>query len=238
MSAERVLVTGVSRGIGRAIAQRLTAEGYEVVGLSRKPMPDFDGHHRAVDLADPAARDALAAIAAELAPTKLVANAGIVGAEALEDVTDATFEAVMRVNVQSVVWAMQAVVPAMRAAGAGRIVVLGSRAALGKAERAAYAASKAAVAGLARSMALELAPHGIAVNCVAPGPIDTEMFALNQPEGSEARRALLSRVPLGRMGRPEEIAGTVAFLLGRDAGYITGQTLYVCGGYSVGGMGG
>ncbi|MDT8343198.1 MAG: SDR family oxidoreductase [Thermohalobaculum sp.] len=235
MGREHILVTGVSRGIGRAIATRLADDGFTVIGISRRPVPHFRGIHRAVDLAAPDAREALAAIAADFAPLRLIANAGVVEAAPLDGVTSDQFAHAMRVNIESVIWAMQALAPAMRAAGFGRIVTLGSRAALGKAERAVYSASKAGVAGLTRSMALELAPHGITVNCVAPGPIDTEMFAENQPEGSPARAALVARVPLGRMGAPEEVAAAVAFLASDQAGYITGQTLYVCGGYSVGG---
>lgn len=235
MGREHVLVTGVSRGIGKAIAQRLSEDGYTVIGISRRPAEGFRGIHRAVDLGQPEAREALAGIAAEFAPLRLVANAGVVEAAALDAVTPEQFAHAMRVNLESVIWAMQAVAPAMREARFGRIVTLGSRAALGKAERAVYASSKAAVAGLTRSMALELGPHGITVNCVAPGPIDTEMFAENQPEGSPARNALVSRVPLGRMGRPEEIAACVAFLASDEASFVTGQSLYACGGYSVGG---
>lgn len=235
MGRKHILVTGVSRGIGRAIATRLSDDGFTVIGISRRPVPDFRGIHRAVDLAATDAREALAAIAAEFTPLRLIANAGVVEAAPLDGVTADQFAHAMRVNLESVIWAMQALAPAMRAAHFGRIVTLGSRAALGKADRAVYSASKAGVAGLTRSMALELAPHGITVNCVAPGPIDTEMFAENQPEGSSARAALVARVPLGRMGAPEEVAAAVAFLASDQAGYITGQTLYVCGGYSVGG---
>lgn len=235
MGREHVLVTGVSRGIGRAIAARLADDGYTVIGISRRPVAGFAGIHRAVDLAAPEAQRQLREIAEEFRPLRLVANAGVVEAAALGQVTPEQFAHAMRVNVESVIWAMQAVAPAMREAGFGRIVTLGSRAALGKAERAVYAASKAGIGGLTRSMALELAPGGITVNCVAPGPIDTEMFAENQPEGSPAREALVSRVPLGRMGRPEEVAAVVAFLASDEAAYVTGQTLYVCGGYSVGG---
>jgi NAD(P)-dependent dehydrogenase (short-subunit alcohol dehydrogenase family) len=232
----RVLVTGASRGIGRAIATRMADDGHEVIGLSRRPIEGFRGIHRAVDLGHPDAEEALREIGEEFRPTRLIANAGVVEGAALGDVTPAQFAHAMRINLESVIWAMQAVVPAMRDAGFGRIVTLGSRAALGKSERAVYSASKAGIGGLTRAMALELAPHGITVNCVAPGPIDTEMFAENQPEGSPAREAIVARVPLRRMGRPEEVAAAVAFLASDEAAYVTGQTLYVCGGLSVGGM--
>ncbi|MEO1599182.1 MAG: SDR family NAD(P)-dependent oxidoreductase [Pseudomonadota bacterium] len=233
MGRDTVLLTGASRGIGAAIARRLTADGYTVVGLSRGPAEGC-AHHRSVDLTAHTAKAELAAIGAEFGPCRLVANAGIVTLGAVADVSDEDFETTMRLNVQSILWAIQAVVPAMRAERFGRIVTIGSRAALGKVGRASYSTSKAAVTGLTRTMALELAPDAITVNCVAPGPIDTEMYAVDQPPGSPAREAALARVPLRRMGQPEEVAAAVAHLLSDEAGYTTGQALHVCGGLSVG----
>ncbi|MGF1502829.1 MAG: SDR family NAD(P)-dependent oxidoreductase [Paracoccaceae bacterium] len=237
MSRGTVLITGASRGIGRAMVARAAAEGYEVVGVSRARPDGFEGIHYPVDLAQPAARDALAQIAATHTPGRLIANAGIVTVAGIDDVTDAEFEATYRVNVQAVLWAIQACLAPMTDDRFGRIVTLGSRAALGKAGRVAYASSKAAVTGLTRTLALELAPRGITVNCVAPGPIDTEMFATDQPPGSPARAALVGAVPLGRMGTAEEVAHAALHFLSDGAGYTTGQTLHVCGGLSVGGMG-
>ena len=104
----------------------------------------------------------------------------------------------------------------------------------GVANRTAYAAAKAAMLGFTRTWALELAETGITVNAVAPGPTETELFRQNTPTGSEAERRFLSLMPMKRLGRPEELAAAVAFLLPEDAGYITGQTLFVDGGASVG----
>ncbi|MEM8819647.1 MAG: SDR family oxidoreductase [Pseudomonadota bacterium] len=205
--ARTVIVTGASRGIGKAIAARFATDGYDVVGIARGPF-EGPGVQRQVDLNTPAAKAELAEIAAESGALRLVANAGIVTVGAVEEIPDADFEATMRVNVQAALWSVQAVLPAM----------------------------KAAVTGLTRTLALELAPHGITVNGVAPGPIDTEMFATDQPPGSSAREALLSHVPLRRMGSSEEVAAAVAYLASDEAGFTTGQMLHVCGGLSVGGM--
>lgn len=234
MQQETVVVTGVSRGIGSAIAARCAADGYRVIGVARTRPDNFDGIFRPVDLAEPSAKQAFLDIAEEFAPTRFVANAGYVDAKRLEDMTDDGFERTIRVNLQSVVWGMQALSEPMRAAKFGRVVMIGSRAALGKVERVSYSASKAALSGLARSTALELAADGITVNVVSPGPIETEMFAALQPKGSEIRARFMANVPLQRVGRPEEVAAAVAFFLSVDGGFTTGQTLYVCGGLSLG----
>jgi NAD(P)-dependent dehydrogenase (short-subunit alcohol dehydrogenase family) len=117
----------------------------------------------------------------------------------------------------------------------GRVVLLGSRGALGLATRTAYAATKAGMIGMARTWALELAADGITVNVVSPGPIgDTEMFTSVVPKGSEREHAIAAAVPVKRLGRPDDVARAVMFFCHRDNGFITGQTLYVCGGASVG----
>ncbi|MEO1719093.1 MAG: SDR family NAD(P)-dependent oxidoreductase, partial [Pseudomonadota bacterium] len=173
MGRETVLVTGVSRGIGAAIATALTAAGHDVVGLSRTKPDGFQGTHYAIDLGEVSAKEQLHEIADRHAPGRLVANAGIASSADLMTTTDDDFERVQRVNVQSIIWAMQSCAPHMTKDRFGRIVVIGSRAALGKKERIAYATSKAALLGLVRTAALELGADGITVNLVAPGPIET-----------------------------------------------------------------
>jgi NAD(P)-dependent dehydrogenase (short-subunit alcohol dehydrogenase family) len=122
----------------------------------------------------------------------------------------------------------------MRKQGWGRVVNLSSLVVLGVAHRSTYAAAKSAMISFTRTWALELAEAGITVNAVAPGPVETEMFRENTPAGSEAEKRFLSMIPMKRLGKPNELAATIEFLLSDDAGFITGQTLFVDGGGSIG----
>jgi 3-oxoacyl-[acyl-carrier protein] reductase len=129
----------------------------------------------------------------------------------------------------------QAALPGMKQARFGRIVLLSSRAALGAPTRTVYSATKAGIIGMARTWALELAPFGITVNVVAPGPIgDTEMFASVMSPDSDRAKTLARSIPVGRLGRSTDVARAVTFFSSPDADFITGQTLYVCGGASIG----
>lgn len=233
---EAVLVTGASQGIGHAIAVRLVRDGFRVVNLDRRPPADPVGEHVEADLADRAATAAaLAAIVARYRVTRLVNNAGIVHPGLVEDATRADLDAVMTVNVAAAIQCAEAVLPAMRAAGFGRIVNISSRSAIGKALRTVYAASKAALHGLTKTWALELGPAGITVNAVGPGPVATELFARVNPPHSPRTEAIRRAIPVGRLGTPDDIAGAVRFFLDRESGFVTGQVLYVCGGMTVAG---
>jgi 3-oxoacyl-[acyl-carrier protein] reductase len=230
------VVTGGSAGIGRAICETLLGEGRRVVSLDRAPAGFL--HPRLttleVDLADrEATRTAASAVAALHAPTILVHNAGVIRPALLADVKLGDLDALVELHLASAIQLVQAMLPAMRAARFGRVVLISSRAALGAATRSAYSATKAALLGLARTWALELAADGITVNVVAPGPIRTDMYHAVVPAGSEQDLRLAASIPVGRIGEPGDVARAVAFFADPANGYVTGQTLFVCGGSSV-----
>jgi 3-oxoacyl-[acyl-carrier protein] reductase len=228
------LVTGASKGIGLALAQRLSRDGYHVVGLARQSTPDFPGTLVPVDLADTSATDAvLADLVTRFSFDGVVNNVGLVRPQRLGAVELTALEEVMRVNLHPALQTVQALLPGMSARGWGRIVNISSLTVLGSVERTAYAAAKAALVSFSRSWALELATTGITVNAVSPGPTETELFRANNPVGSEGERRYLAGVPVGRFGTPDEIAAAIAFLLSEDAGFITGQTIHVDGGASI-----
>ena len=234
MAKNTVLVTGASRGIGHAIASRCMADGYEVIGLSSQASDDMPWQHYGVDLAGQDATSLLSDIITKHRPCRFVGNAGVLINGRLEDVKADDFNRLMRVNLLSLMESTQLLQPIWREEGFGRVVLIGSRAALGKENRVLYGASKAGVTGLGRTLALELAPHQVTVNVIAPGPIATDLFEHGQPVGSPARIKIEASVPLGRVGKPDDIANATSFLLNDATGYITGQCLNVCGGLSTG----
>lgn len=236
MTQYTTLVTGVSRGIGRAIADALIADGHTVIGLSRTP-PDntFRGIFHRVDLTDrTAAAEMLAAVTAEHQVDNLVNNAGGGFHAPIEEITLDQLDKTVALNLAQLIQCTQACLPAMKAKGRGRIVNIGSRAALGKAGQSVYGGSKSNVHGLTRTWALELGKHGITVNSIAPGPIATDLFRKNNPPESPRTKAIVNGILVGRMGEPEDIAGAASFLVSDRASFITGQTLFVDGGLTVG----
>ena len=234
-TAPVTLITGGTKGIGRATADRLARAGHHVIGIARAAAADFPGELHLADVGDEEAlRRVLAEITGRHRVDNLVNNAGLNRLQPLAEIRVEDFQRVLDVNLRAALLCTQACTPTMIARGRGRIVNLGSRAQLGRVGVSSYSAAKAALVGMSRSWALELAPHNITVNVVAPGPIDTEMFRRNNPPDRPRTQAILDRVPVGRMGRPEEVAAAIAYFLSDDAGFTTGQTLYVCGGLSVG----
>lgn len=233
------VVTGGSAGIGRAICQDLLAQDYEVLSLARRrcDLAHPRLHSIEVDLCDRAATtQAAQEMAQRFAVTTVVHNAGAIRAALLPEVKLEDLDALVELHLGCALQLLQAALPAMRAQRFGRVVLLSSRAALGCATRSSYSATKAALHGLARTWALELAPAGITVNVVAPGPIRTDMFHALAPAGSEQERALSAAVPVLRLGEVADVVRAVRFFTAADGGFVTGQTLYVCGGSSVGGL--
>jgi len=230
------LVTGGSAGIGRAICETLLGEGRQVVSLDRAPATFAHPQLTSitVDLADrEATRKVAAEVAANHAPTTLVHNAGAIRPALLADVKLDDLDALVELHLGAAIQLVQALLPGMRERRFGRIVLISSRAALGAATRTAYSATKAALLGLARTWALELAADGITVNVVAPGPIRTDMYHAIVPAGSEQDTRLAASIPVGRIGEPDDVARAVAFFAAPANSFVTGQTLFVCGGSSV-----
>jgi NAD(P)-dependent dehydrogenase (short-subunit alcohol dehydrogenase family) len=236
MSKRTFLVTGATKGIGRALSNRLAAAGHHVVGLARRTDdPTFPGTLVSVDLGDRSATEAsLEALTARFAFDGVVNNMGFVRLAGVGEIDLDDLEASFRINLTPAVQTMQAILPNMRKQGWGRVVNLSSLTILGVAQRSAYAAAKAAMVTMTRTWALELADAGITVNAIAPGPVETEMFRENTPAGSEAEQRFLSLIPMKRLGKPDELAAGIEFLLSEDAGFITGQTLFIDGGGSIG----
>ena len=239
------LVTGSSRGIGRAVALELAREGYDVCVnyLQHREaaeslvsqLREMGGEAIAVqaDVADSrAVEDMVRQTEDALGPvTLLVNNAGISWYGLFQDTDDSTWDRVLAVNLTGARNAARAVLPRMISEKAGCIINISSMWGLrGASCEVAYACSKAGIIGLTRSLALEVAPSGIRVNCVAPGCIETDMVRVLGPE---TRDMLIGETPLGRLGTPEDIAHAVAFLASEKASFLTGQVLGADGGFIV-----
>lgn len=232
------LVIGAAGGIGRATARRLSASNTKVVGAdvdwASTPAPEpFERATVDVTVAGSVAKCVAQAVRDYGRLDSLVFAAGIIQREPAERVTAADWERIFAVNVRGAFVACQAVEPIMSRQGSGSIVLISSQLALAaSSERAPYIATKAALLGLTRSLAVEWASRGIRVNAVAPGLTNTAMTELLGANPA-TRAKLTARIPMGRFASPEEIANAIAFLSSSDASYITGHTLIVDGGYSV-----
>ncbi len=238
MSERQVaIVTGGSAGIGATICRRMLDAGYEVVSLARR-RPDWSHpalHAVEVDLTDATAtKQAAESVARQYAVGTVIHNAGVIRPNLLADVRQEDLHDLTQLHLGAALLIVQAVLPGMRERKFGRIVLMSSRAALGLQTRTVYSATKAGMIGMARTWALELAPFGITVNVVAPGPIqDTEMFREVIPAGSEREAAVAKTIPVGRLGRSDDVARAIMFFANPENSFITGQVLYVCGGASI-----
>lgn len=237
MRPQVVLVTGASRGIGRAASEKLAQQGFQVVGLARTAGDGtFPGTFVACDLSDSGAtRKALAGISDKFEVDAIVNNYGVSGKQSLGEIESSELSRIFDQNVRVAMEVTQHFIASMKARKYGRIVNVASRTIGGGAHRSSYSAAKSALVGCTKSWALELAEHGITVNAVAPGPVETEMFRRSRPKGSEDELRLIASIPVKRLGQPGEIAAAIGFLASQDAGFITGQVLGVDGGGSISG---
>lgn len=243
---QRFVVTGAAQGIGAAIVAELVAGGAQVAALDidGPGMARLDGlpgvTQHICDLGDRnAARETIAAILADGPVFGFVGSAGGVRGQVggpLEDVTPESWQAIFQANVEGTLWCVQALVPGMKAAGAGRVVTISSGAGLKPSLTGiqAYCSAKHALVGLTKQLALELGPHGITVNSVAPG------FVLSNPSterqwaafGPDRQKQIIGNIHMRRLGAPQDIANMVAFLASDRAAWVSGQIIQVDGGHA------
>jgi 3-oxoacyl-[acyl-carrier protein] reductase len=234
---KHIVVTGASKGIGRAAAVALVEHGWSVIGVARSKPSEFPGEFFEADLGDRVKTEALAReLAANGRVLGIVNNVGFAKHEHFGAIELGAFETTMDLNVRPALQLTQALLPGMQKAQFGRIISITSLVTRGLAFRSSYAAAKAALESLTRTIAIEQAAHGITANAVAPGPTETELFRSNNPPGSEGEARYLAKLPMKRFARPGEVAAAVAFLASDAAGFITGQTLFVDGGASLGSL--
>jgi 3-oxoacyl-[acyl-carrier protein] reductase len=241
------IITGGARGIGKAAAVKMVKEGASVALLDMlskevaqvaKELKAMGGQTLGIHTDVRQKKEVEKAVEKALSKWGrvdiLVNNAGIVKPALLENVKDEDWDEVVDVNLKGTFFCTRAVLPSMKKHRYGKIVNLSSRASLGKEVRTVYGATKAALIGVTRTWALELAQYNINVNAIGPGPIATELFTAANPLDSPRTKAIINGIPLKRMGQPEDVANLILFLASDESSFITGQIIFLCGGLTVG----
>jgi len=230
-----VIITGANKGIGLA-SSRLLSKKYNIIGIARKKIKNFPGIFIACDLSNEAEINELC----EFIKKKykkiygIVNNAGASYGQSVKNYDLKTFDKSINLNLRAAIHLSKEFVYQMIKNKEGRIINIASRAALGRENRTSYSAAKSGLYGFTRTWALELAKHNITVNTISPGPILTELQKKNNNQSKNYKKKFLSQNPMGRFGKPEEVANAVDFFISEKSSFITGQCLYVCGGMSVG----
>jgi 3-oxoacyl-[acyl-carrier protein] reductase len=240
------IVTGGARGIGKATGYKMLKEGAKValIDLLNNKLSEIRDEFiteqdkvltLCIDITDEnQVQEAVRKTVQEFGTIDiLVNNAGIVCPAPLEDVKEAEWDDVVAVNLKGSFFCTKAVVPTMKGKRSGSIINIGSRASLGKHDRTVYSATKSGLIGMTRTWALELAPFNINVNYLGPGLIATDLFRSVNPSDSEKTKRLISAIPLHRLGEPKDLASVISFFASDEASYVTGQTLFICGGLSI-----
>ncbi len=241
------IITGGARGIGKAMAIKMVREGASVglldimaaaVSETANELRALGGKALGVKVDISRREQVIPAVEQILAQFGrvdiLMNNAGIVKPALLEDVKDGDWDEVVGTNLKGTFFCTRAVLPFMKKVRYGKIINISSRTSLGKELRTVYGATKAALIGVTRTWALELAPFNINVNAIAPGPIATELFTAANPADSPRTQAIINEIPLKRIGQPEDVANLAAFLASGESSFITGQVIFLCGGLTVG----
>ncbi len=237
MKLRTVLVTGATKGIGLATSNRLSENGYEVIGIARNVTNDFPGRLYLCDISNfDNLQDVLEIITKNHQIDILFNNYGVNKPDSLLNLNTTDFDNVIKNNLLVTTKITQFLCKQMIQSKWGRVINNASVFINGRVNRTAYASSKAALVSATKTWALELAQYNICVNAIAPGPTNTELFNRGFPINSSERNDLIKSIPMGKLAEPDQIASMVEYLASEPAGYITGQVFYIDGGLSVGGL--